>query len=165
MITKEQYWASISAEFRILKHLITKIPADKHHHKPTEKQRTTLELLQFLSYFGSASFQNYLTGDMSGYKAGDEAAKSLTVETMPAALDAEEAKMKEVFMKFTDADLATELSLWGRTQTKALFLLDFLKMLAAYKMQLFLYIKQSGRYDIGTANVWAGMDMPVQASK
>ena len=160
MISKEQYWQSIASEFRILKHLVTKIPADKHHHKPTEKQRTTLELLQFLSYFGSSAFQHYLTGDMGGYGKGSEAAKSVTVENFSAMIDAEEARMKELFAKFTDAELATEISLWGRTQTKAIFLLDFLKMFAAYKMQLFLYIKQSGVHSVGTANVWAGMDMP-----
>jgi hypothetical protein len=31
-------------------------------------------------------------------------------------------------------------------------------MAAAYKTQLFLYIKANGNHDIGTMNLWAGMD-------
>ncbi len=165
MISKDQYWQSLANEFRIIKHLATKIPHDQHHHKPTEKQRTTLELLQFLSGFGSSAFQHYLTGEMGGYEASKQRAGSVTVENFPAAIDAEEARMKDLFAKFTDGELKTEISLWGRKQTKDLFLLDFLKMIAAYKMQLFLYAKQSGNHSIGTANVWAGMDMPATAPK
>jgi hypothetical protein len=39
-------------------------------------------------------------------------------------------------------------------------LVDYLlQWAAAYKMQLFLYIKQMG-IKVGTSNVWGGMDMP-----
>jgi hypothetical protein len=31
---------------------------------------------------------------------------------------------------------------------------------AAYRMQLFLYLKASGREELNTMNLWAGMDKP-----
>jgi hypothetical protein len=31
---------------------------------------------------------------------------------------------------------------------------------AAYRTQLFLYLKACGREELGTMNLWAGMDMP-----
>ena len=160
MISKEQFWASISDEVRIMKHLAIKIPEGQHHHKPTEKQRTTLELLQFVSYFGSGCMQAFLTGDTSGFAKLHEDSKSVTVANFGEAMDREEARMKELFAKFTPEELKTVITMWGRTQSKDLYLLNLLKMLTGYKMQIFLYAKQSGAHHIGTPNVWAGMDMP-----
>lgn len=37
-----------------------------------------------------------------------------------------------------------------------------LRFLCSYRLQLFLYAKQSGVHDIGTANAWAGVDAPVR---
>jgi hypothetical protein len=56
--------------------------------------------------------------------------------------------------------------LWGsgKKQTKAEHLFNgMLKGLTAYRMQLFTFIKASGRDDIGTSNVWQGVDSQPQA--
>lgn len=160
MISKEELWAAIANEFRIIKHLAEKIPADHHHHKPTEKQRTTLELLQFLSSFGIGCLNTFFIGDIKAFGSHEEKSKLVTVENFAAALDAQEAEMKIVWAKFTDEELMKEINVFGRMQSKKLYLLDLLKMFVGYKMQLFLYVKQSGVHTISTANVWAGMDMP-----
>ncbi len=165
MISKEELWASIANEYRILKHLATKIPEGQHHHKPTEKQRTTLELLQFLAHFGSGCFQSYLDGSMAAFAAGKEKAASVTVENFGAAIDAELAVMQKLYGKFTDEQPQKDITMFGRTQKRSLFLLDFAKMITGYKMQLFLYAKQSGNHAISTANVWGGIDMPAPAAK
>ena len=34
------------------------------------------------------------------------------------------------------------------------------RFLCAYRMQLFLYIKQCGATELGTSNAWLGMDAP-----
>ncbi len=117
MYTKEQLIAAMRNEFRIIKHLAEKIPADTEGYKPTEKQRTTLELLQYLSI---------------------------------------------IFVAFTDEELAVVINLYGMgDKPKATYLVEcLLKWAAAYKMQLFLYIKSSGNSSIGTSNLWGGMDMP-----
>ena len=71
--------------------------------------------------------------------------------------------MKSLFEQFNDENLSEAVTIYGRTQSRALFILDFLKMLTGYKMQLFLYAKASGNESIGTPNVWAGMDAQVVA--
>ena len=160
MYTREQIWSSFSRELDIIKHLAEKIPAGQEHHKPTEKQRTTLELLQYLSIMGMGILDVTLTADGGAFGKYVESSKSVTVENFGAAIDAEEATMKELYGKLTDELLAEEISVWGQTQSRALFVLNLLKMLTAYKMQLFLYAKASGNHAIGTSNLWAGMDMP-----
>lgn len=160
MYTQEQIWNSFTKEFRIIKHLAEKIPAGGETHKPTEKQRTTLELMQYLAMFGGGMFGVVMTGDGNAFMEYGNKVGEITTENFAAAIDAQEIAMKAIFDAFTPELLAEEISVWGQTQSRALFLLECLKMLTAYKMQLFLYAKAAGNHSIGTSNVWAGMDMP-----
>ena len=159
MYTKEQIWASFTKEFRIVKHLAEKIPAGGEHHKPTEKQRTTLELMHYLAMFGGGMFAVITTGDGNAFMDYGKKVGEITLENFAAAIDAQEIAMKEMFDAFTPEVLAEEISVWGQTQSRALFVLEALKTFTAYKMQLFLYAKAAGNHSIGTSNVWAGMDM------
>lgn len=160
MYTKEQIWNSFKKEFTILKHLAEKVPAGGEHHKPTEKQRTTLELMHYIAGFGGGIFNVIKSGDGMAFMNYSDTVKDVTVENFSAAIDTQEVAMKEIFDGFTPKILEEEISAWGMTQTRAEFLLEALKMLTAYKMQLFLYAKAAGNHSIGTSNVWAGMDMP-----
>lgn len=160
MFTKEEVWDSFANDFRIIKHLAEKAHVDNHGYKPTEKQRTMLELMQYMSIMGSGILKTVLMGDGNTFASYVEQSKSVTGENFIQRMDEQEAEMKETFMKFDDAELAKELSLWGMTGPKSMFVLNLVKIVASYKMQLFLYIKASGRYEIGTSNLWAGMDMP-----
>ena len=162
MFTKEEIWNSFANDFRIIKHIAEKAHVDTHGYKPSEKQRTTLELMQYMSIMGSGILQTILNGTSETFTAYVEKGKSVTGENFNQMMTDQEAEMKETFMKFDDAELAKELSLWGMTQKKSLFILYLMKIVASYKMQLFLYIKASGRHDIGTSNLWAGMDMPTK---
>lgn len=160
MYTKEQIWSSFTKEFAILKHLAEKVPAGGEHHKPTEKQRTTLELMHYIAGFGGGMFNVIKTGDGAAFMNYASTVKDITVANFAAAIDTQEVAMKEMFEGFTAEFLAEEISVWGNTQSRGMFLLECLKMLTAYKMQLFLYAKAAGNHAIGTSNVWAGMDMP-----
>jgi hypothetical protein len=160
MYTKEEIWSSFSNEIRIMKHLATKIPHDTHHHRPTEKQRSILELVQYISILGIAMFDTVRLGDWQIFNTYGDRQKEVTVDTFIAALERQEAEMKALFEMFDDAELNTEISLFGRTQRKGLYILDTLKMMCAYKMQLFLYIKSSGNSAITMYDLWAGIDTP-----
>jgi hypothetical protein len=51
------------------------------------------------------------------------------------------------------------VTLWWRTAPRSTFLIDYvLEFLGAYKMQLFLQLKASGLSELGTMNLWAGID-------
>lgn len=160
MYTKDQIWSSFTKEFRILKHLVEKLPEGGEHHKPTEKQRTTLELMHYIAGFGGGIFSVIKAGDGMAFVDYANTVKEVAVDNFAAAIDKQEVDMKEMFDSFTPEFLAEEFSAWGQTQTRGMFLLEGLKMLTAYKMQLFLYVKAAGNHAIGTSNVWAGMDMP-----
>ncbi|MEN8148715.1 MAG: hypothetical protein ABFS86_02760 [Planctomycetota bacterium] len=55
---------------------------------------------------------------------------------------------------------------WGAPTTVAAGLMDMpLKVLVAYRMQFFLYLKACGLADIGPANCRAGVDLPKEGEQ
>lgn len=162
MYTKENLMNALSNEFRIIKHLAEKIPADTERYKPTEKQRTTLELLQYLSMIFVSCAKYIKDADMGIFKEESEKSVNVTIANFAESMDAQEAEVKEIMNQFTDEDLETMFDMFKQGEkTKMVWLVEsFLRFSAAYKMQLFLYIKSSGNTSLGTSNVWGGMDMP-----
>jgi hypothetical protein len=159
MITKQEYIDSLAKEFQIIKHLAEKIKPEQLDHKPTDAQRTMAELLQYLSVIFIAGVDGTVTGDGSAYKKYFGGPMP-TLENFAEMMDTEEKQVREFIEPLSDEDLKGEINMWGRTQSRALHLIGLLKIAAAYKMQLFLYMKQTGTKDIGTMNLWAGMDQP-----
>ena len=160
MFTKEEVWNSFASDFSIIRHLAEKAHIDTHTYKPSEKQRTMVELMQYMSIMGVGILSIILSGEQGDFTPFLERSKLVNGENFVQKMEEQEAEMKEVFMKFDDAELEKELDMWGMKQKKSLRILNLMKIVASYKMQLFLYIKASGRHDIGTSNLWAGMDMP-----
>ncbi len=162
--TKENLIASIENEFRIIKHLAEKVPADTEGYKPTEGQRTTLELLQYLSsVFANATHVIY-EGNTDAYKTSPLTGADTTLANFGEKMDAQLSLWKGMMEKFDDAQLQTVINIYGMgDMTKGRYLVEnLIKWAGAYKMQLFLYIKSSGNSSIGTSNLWGGMDMPVK---
>src|ERR1700682_4602776 len=52
VLTKEELIASLQHEVRILVHLAGKVDKSKVDYRPTPKQRSTLELLQYMAIMG-----------------------------------------------------------------------------------------------------------------
>jgi len=158
MYTKEEIWNSLAKEFRIIRHLFEKIPAGTMDYKPTEKQRTTLELLQYLSMTGASTMKTIALNDSSVAASYREASLGVTPENFISQITANESEMKGLFEGLSEAELNEEIERFGSTQSRALFILELLKTLTGYKMQLFLYIKASGNETVGTSNLWGGID-------
>ncbi len=163
MYTKQQLTTAIQNEFRIIKHLAEKIPADTEGYKPTENQRTTLELLQYLSIIFIASAQAIKANDTAVFGPFAERSKETTLLNFAAVMDTQEAELVSLLQEFTDAELQMVMNMFNQGEkTKGVYLVEsLLKWASAYKMQLFLYIKSSGNSAIGTANLWGGIDMPM----
>ncbi len=159
MYTREQFWKSASNEVRIIKHLATKIPEGKGDYRPSAAQRSTLELLQYLSATGMTTFKVMLTENKNSYEDYVAFKESVTIENFRDKMDEQEREMKEMFEKITDEDLKKEFDYYGN-RTKAEHLIEgILKTFAAYRMQLFLYVKACGAH-VSTMDVWAGVDTP-----
>jgi hypothetical protein len=160
MLTKEQYLGILANEFRIIKHLAEKIVPEQLSHKPTEPQRDMQELLAYLTQIFIAGVDGVVNNDGSAYKKYLGVGESPTLENFASLMDKEWEQVEVMIKPLTEEDLKSEVNMWGRNQSKALHLMGMLSIAAAYKMQLFLYMKQSGTKDIGTMNLWAGMDQP-----
>lgn len=160
MITKEQYLGILGNEFRIIKHLAEKIKPEQLTHKPTEPQRNMQELMTYLTQIFISGVEGIITGDGSAYKKYLGVGEPATLENFAEMMDKEFAEVEKLINSLSEEDMETEVNMWGRNQSKALHLMGMLSIAAAYKMQLFLYMKQSGTENIGTMNLWAGMDQP-----
>lgn len=160
MITKEQYLGIIKNEFRIIKHLAEKIKPEQLSHKPTDPQRNMQELMAYLTQIFIAGIEGVVTGDANAYKKYLGVGEMPTLENFAELMDKELVEVEKLVNSLSEEDLNVEVAMWGRTQSKALHLMGMLSIAAAYKMQLFLYMKQSGTENIGTMNLWAGMDQP-----
>jgi hypothetical protein len=166
MLTRQEVLDTILKECTICKHLFTKIPGDAFDFKPTENQRTTIALLRYLSVCGIASLQVMLhESDWGKWKPYGDAAKEMKPEDFPAAMDKQMGEIEDTFNAIPDSDFQTVIvkhPTGGEMTLGAGILNMTLSWLTAYRMQLFLYAKQSGAHDIGTSNNWSGIDRPAK---
>ncbi len=160
MITKEQYIQSFIHEINVIKHLAEKITPAMLAYRPTEKQRSMLELLQYLGHIGTTGVKLSIAGSSADYQEAAKARDAVTFENFMEKMDEQAEFVKREVSALTDEQLATEAAMFGTTLPMSMHLLNILKWMTAYKMQLFLYIKATGKDDIGTSNVWGGRDLP-----
>ena len=168
MITKSGFLEMCRREAGICRHLHGKIDESKLEWKPGENMRTTLELLRYLTYTGIAPAQATVENDWETAKGWADKAKDMTAAEFPARMDDQVRHLEKLLEPIPDDDLMNrEVALpWGENTTLGGALVaTTLRFLAAYRMQLFLYVKASGVSDIGPANCWAGIDMPPPAAE
>jgi len=159
MYTKENFWKSVSNEVRIIKHLATKIPEGKEGYRPSEGQRSILELLQYLSATGAGTMKVVLTENPKAPEDYTTFKEGVTVLNFAEKMDMQEIDMKETFEKITEEDMKKDFDYYGN-RTKAEHLVEgVLKTFVAYRMQLFLYVRACGAH-VSTYDVWMGMDTP-----
>lgn len=163
MISKSALEASILQECTICKHLHGKIPQDAFDYRPSEGQRSTLELLRYLAMVGVATMKTFVSGDWSGWRQYSVRTATMTPEEFPATMDLQMEEIREIFAGLSEEDLETRivhLPTGIEMPLGAALMEAVLKWFTAYKMQLFLYAKASGAENISTSNCWRGMDMP-----
>ena len=101
------------------------------------------------------------TGNIGDFQAGIKESKEADVANFPAKMDELAGHIKTIMETLSDEQLKEEIDLFGRgsKQSRITWLFELiLKNLVGYKMQLFLYIKQTGNNDIGTPDLWRGED-------
>jgi hypothetical protein len=101
--------------------------------------------------------------DAASWAAADQAAQARTFEQTLEDLAAHKDTYPALLAEFSEAELSAELNMPGMTaKTRGVFLVTrVLCQLAAYRMQLFLYLKACGREELNSWNLWEGMDAPV----
>ena len=164
ILTQSELIASLQNEVRILLHLTGKIEPGMLDYRPTPKQRSTLELLRYLSIMGPALVRATQAGafDPVAWKAANDAAGTRDFDQTLAAIAAHREEYATLIAAMSDADFRTPIEMFGNKTTKGAFIVNFvLAAYAAYRLQLFLYLKSCGRSELGTANLWGGVDAPV----
>jgi hypothetical protein len=163
VLTKPELIASLQNEVRILLHLAGKVDRTRLDYRPTLKQRSTLELLQYLTIMGPALIEAAQAGtfDPAAWTAKENGAKALDFDQTLAALASHHEEYARLLGGMTDADFRAEINMFGEASSRGSFIVNLVLCgCAAYRTQLFNYLKASGRDELGTMNLWAGMDAP-----
>jgi hypothetical protein len=162
-LTKDEVIAQLQKEVQILLHLARKIDRSQLDYRPTPKQRSTIELLRYLLNMGPSLIRALKTGfDVERWQADAAAASALSFDQLLAAIETQSAQYADLLGAWTEADFRGEIELFGRKATRAAFLLELvLGGCAAYRTQLFCYLKACGREELSTSNLWQGVDAPV----
>ena len=161
MITKDHLAASMLRECDTAKHLFTKLPDGALDYRPTPGQRSTLELLRYLSVCGSGGIRAVVANDLNVLTEHTQRAAGMPADAFPAAMDRQKAEIQAYFDGVDERALEearASLPGAGAMPLDAALMNGPLKWLTAYRMQLFLYAKAAGAAGIGTANAWAGID-------
>lgn len=166
VLTKSELIASVQNEVRILLHLAGKIDRAKLDYRPTPKQRSVLELLRYLTMMGPALLQAAKAGvfDVDAWTVAERAAEARDFDQTLAAIAALKDDYATMIADMSDADFRTEIDIFGDKSTRGAFIVNQLLCgCAAYRTQLFLYLKACGREDLSTMNLWGGADAPAGA--
>jgi len=171
VLTKEELIASLQNEVRILVHLAGKVDKTKLDYRPTPKQRSTLELLQYMAIMGPTQVAVIKTGAFdraalsAAWSPAEAAAKAMNFDQAVSAIQKQSDEYARLLSGWTEADFRGEIDMFGAKSTRASLLVNLvLSGYAAYRTQLFCYLKSCGRQELNTMNLWAGMDGSMTAA-
>jgi len=167
VFSKAELIASLQNEVRILLHLASKIDRATLEYRPTPKQRSTIELLRYLSMMGPTIIQYAITNSTDGaiWTTAAAAADARDFDQTIAAIAAQKDAYATALGGLSDADFRAEVNSFdGGTISRGALLVNLvLGGCVAYRTQLFVYLKACGREDLGTTNLWSGVDAPAPA--
>ena len=163
MISKHMLIDKIRAEVRILKHLASKATTPELlNFRFSEHQRTTTQWLAYIAMIGSAAMKDMLLDDASGFETFMERYEAFDPATFADSIDKDSVEVIAMLEAVSDEKLAEEKMMWGSiTDTRAGHVLSVYNLYVAYKTQIFLQLKAAGLSQLGTMNLWAGIDAPV----
>ena len=166
VLTASELLGSLQTEVRILLHLAGKVDRAKLDYRPTPKQRSTLELLKYLTIMGPELVKAAKAGgfDPAVWTEAQKTAEARNFDQTLAAIGAQSDLYAKLLGDMTDADFRDTIDMFGTKTTRGAFVVSLVLCgCAAYRTQLFLYLKACGREELGTMNLWAGVDPPAPA--
>ena len=162
VLTKPELVAALHKEVRILLHLAGKLDISQLDYRPTPKQRSPLELLRYLSVMGPQLLLTAKKGAFDGerWKAELNAADMRNLDETLAVIAKQPEELERLLAGMSDTDFRAEMTAFdGSTVSRGAFIVAMvLGGYAAYRTQLFLYLKACGQEQLGTVNLWRGAD-------
>ncbi|MFT5052145.1 MAG: hypothetical protein ACI8QZ_003577 [Chlamydiales bacterium] len=163
MLNAEELKASLAEEIRIIRHLGTKVDPEQLDWRPTAGQRSTIELMRYLTQCGIVPVRAMLAGDWSGAGKTPTEIAEMTLDGFDAAMERQQSELNAALDELGDAQLMEREGKlpWGDSlPLSQAILMTSVRFLCAYRQQLFLHAKQSGSPGLNTSNAWRGMDSP-----
>jgi hypothetical protein len=101
--------------------------------------------------------------DPPAWQALAAEAKAMNFDQVLTAIEKHRGRYAELLGAYSDADFRSEIDLFGNGKSSRGSILVNLVLAgcAAYRTQLFLYLKASGREELNTMNLWGGVDAPM----
>jgi hypothetical protein len=165
VLSKEELIATLKNEVRILVHLAGKVDKSKLDYRPTPKQRSTLELLQYMAIMAPTQLAVIKGGVLdrptlrAAWGPAETAAKTMSFDQAVAAIQKQSDDCARALSEWTEADFRGEIDVFGNKVTRGSQLVNMvLGPFAAYRTQLFCYLKSCGRGELNTMNLWGGTD-------
>lgn len=163
VLTKQELIAALKQEIRILTHLCTKVRPEMLDYRPTPKQRSTIELLRYLTMMGPVLVPSIQAGTflVDKWNESEAAAKAMDFHEVEKSLAGQADFYDTAIGAMSDDDLRAGIDLFGYKGSRGGALVNWvLSGHAAYRTQLFCYLKACGRDELNTMNLWAGTDGP-----
>jgi len=124
ILTKAELIASLHGEVRILLHLISKVEPPMLDYRPTPKQRSMLELLQYLTLVGPIHMRGALAPafDIDAWRAewtaGEATAKMLNLDAIRDSIASQPALYETMLGGCTNERLRGEIAMFGHTASR-----------------------------------------------
>jgi hypothetical protein len=167
VLSKQEFISSLQSEVRILLHLISKIEKAKLGYRPTAKQRSFLELVRYMVIMGPTMIAAIHAGiftreAMSAiWTPAETAAEAMSFDQAVAAIEKQSGEYARLLGEWSDEQFRSEIDILGNKTTRGAALVNMVLCgHAAYRTQLFCYLKATGREELNTVNLWMGVDGP-----
>lgn len=165
VLSKAELTNILQNEIRILLHLAGKIDPKWLDYRPTPKQRSMNELLRYLAVMGPMLLRFIKAGAFDGAAWGAALAEvnAMNFDQLLSAIQKNSKTYAELLGSYSDEDFRGEIDLFGAGKSSRGTVITNLVISghAAYRMQLFLYLKSCGRDELNTMNLWSGIDAPM----
>jgi len=156
---KEHLLLNISRELMLLKQLTPYIQQKDLDYRPTEKVRSTYELMQYLSTIGSYMMRWIVKNDINDEVRLQirEYRSTLTIENFNERIDRQWEEIQSYMAIISEEDLLLKeavLPTKEKMPLGAAIISAPIKWLAAYRMELFVFLKMNGHTELSTKEAW-----------
>jgi hypothetical protein len=157
MYSVDQFVRSYRKEADVCINLFNKMPPGCLDYRPTLGQRSTLELLRYLSYGPYNGVRRILAGDWTVGTPANDATKDMPPSDFPTRMNWQANEVERLVRATSVIALMNEEFTfpWGETLKKGEGLINYpLKWVTGYRLQLFLYLKAAGASHLTTSDAW-----------
>lgn len=160
-MTKTEFLQSVEREYFIIKQIHSALKSGDLQFRPSEDQRSTEELLRYLSWCGYESVRKTLSGEEYVESTHKQLAEEFPIEEFAGQIDEQLSLIKRAIERISDDDWQSQVSRywWGQKGSLPAVLVETtLKWLTAYRMNLFLFAKAAGHLELDRKTCWTVPD-------